>query len=59
MHHVLDAVRHRVSEYAKKNSEEDFAECMKVFVMNPDDFKKRFPNRYAFLERLAKDLSSD
>lgn len=47
----------RVSEYAETNNEEDFAECMKAYIMNHEKFKNDFPNRAAFIRLMAQRLS--
>jgi len=38
-----------VSSYARVNIEEDFAESMRLFLMNPDLMSKAFPLRHQFL----------
>ena len=47
----------RVSDYAKTNDVEDFAECMKAYITRHENFKNFFPNRAAFIRRLAQALS--
>lgn len=49
--------QHRVSSYAKTNDEEDFAECMREYIMNHEYFKQMFPNRAAFIRRMAQKIS--
>jgi hypothetical protein len=48
---------HRVSSYAKTNDAEDFAECIKAYICDHDYFKKVFPNRAAYICRVAQKLS--
>ncbi|MBO4849870.1 MAG: hypothetical protein J5529_03090 [Prevotella sp.] len=47
----------RVSDYAKTNDSEDFAECMKEYIHNHGDFKKNYPNRAAYIRKMAQQLS--
>lgn len=47
----------RISDYARKNNQEDFAECMKAYLLDHDYFKERYPNRAAFIREMAKKLS--
>lgn len=48
---------HRVSEYAKTNDVEDFAECWRCYIMDHDYFKRLFPNRAAYLRKRAQVLA--
>ncbi len=48
---------HRVSSYAKTNDQEDFAECIKSYICDHEYFKKAFPNRAAYIRRMAQKLS--
>lgn len=41
-----------VSEYSLRNSSEDFAESIRMFVDNPTEMKKIAPLRYQVIERL-------
>lgn len=47
----------RVTKYAKTNDEEDFAECIKMYINKHDYFKGAFPNRAAFIRKMAQKLS--
>lgn len=49
--------QHRVSSYAKTNDAEDFAECIRMYIQDHDYFKKAFPNRAAFIRKMAQKLS--
>lgn len=49
--------RSRVSRYAHTNDIEDFAECMKHYITEHEEFKKYFPNRAAFIRKMAQALS--
>lgn len=44
-----------VSEYSKRNTGEDFAEAVRMFVTNPEMLKKIAPLRYKVIERLMRD----
>lgn len=48
---------HRVSNYALTNDQEDFAECMRVYINEHEYFKNAFPNRAAFIRKMAQVLS--
>jgi len=48
---------HRVSSYAGTNDAEDFAECVKAYICDHNYFKKAFPNRAAYIRRVAQKLS--
>lgn len=48
---------HRVSSYAKTNDTEDFAECVSAYITSHEYFKKAFPNRAAYIRRIAQKLS--
>lgn len=47
----------RISKYAKTNNSEDFAECMKAYLTDHDYFKSNFPNRAAFIRKMAQKYS--
>ena len=49
--------QHRVSNYAKTNDIEDFAECISMYITDHEYFKKAFPNRAAYIRRIAQELS--
>lgn len=49
--------QHRVSSYAMTNDVEDFAECMKMYIIDHEYFKQAFPNRAAFIREMAQKLS--
>ena len=48
---------YRVSEYAKTNDGEDFAECIKAYIIDHDNFKKYFPYRAAYIRKMAQQQS--
>ena len=47
-----------VSSYAtqSQSKHEDFADSVAEFVLNPISFKKRFPNRFKYIEEVLKQL---
>ncbi len=45
------------TEYASKNEKEDFAESMKLFLVNRAKLKKIAPNRELYLHELTKNLN--
>ncbi len=47
-----------VSKYARTNPREDFAESMKAYITDHDNFKKFFPNRAAYIRAFAKSIST-
>jgi len=47
----------RVSKYAETNDYEDFAECMRVYIMDHEYLKTWFPNRAEFIRKMAQRLS--
>ena len=49
--------QHRVSSYAKTNDAEDFAECIRMYITDHEYFKQAFPNRAAFIRRMAQKIS--
>ena len=49
--------KHRVSSYAKTNDAEDFAECIRMYIQDHDYIKHAFPNRAAFIRKMAQKLS--
>ncbi len=48
---------HRISRYAKTNDSEDFAECMRYYITDHGYIKQHFPNRAAYIRRMAQNLS--
>lgn len=46
-----------VSKYAMTNNVEDFAESMREYITNHDEFKQNYPNRAAFIRQMAQRLS--
>lgn len=46
-----------VSKYAMTNHSEDFAESMREYITNHDWFKKSYPNRAAYIRKMAQRLS--
>lgn len=49
--------RNYPTTYAGKHSREDFAESIKLFINDKDKFKEEYPNRAAFLRKMAQELS--
>lgn len=48
---------HRVSSYALTNDQEDFAECIKAYITDREYFKNAYPNRAAYIRKIAQVLS--
>lgn len=48
---------HRVSPYALTNDQEDFAECVRVYICDHEYFKNAYPNRAAYIRSVAQKLS--
>jgi hypothetical protein len=46
-----------VSKYAMTNHSEDFAESMREYITNHKWFKKSYPNRAAYIRKMAQRLS--
>lgn len=44
-----------VSEYSKRNTGEDFAEAVRMFITDPEKLKRIAPLRYKVIERLMRD----
>ncbi len=51
---AISSDKNTPSEYAKTNSQEDFAESVAHYFINPEEFKKNFPNRAAYLIKIFK-----
>ena len=49
---------YRVSNYAKTNDSENFAECIRAYINDHETFKKMFPNCAAYIRKMAQKLSS-
>ena len=49
--------RNYPATYAGKHSREDFAESIKLFINDKEKFKEEYPNRAAFLRKMAQGLS--
>lgn len=54
---AIDSGEPPVSEYAKKNTGEDFAEAVRMYVDDPEQLKMDYPERYQVIDRLMKDDS--
>ena len=44
-----------LTEYSRRNKSEDFAESVKIFVVDPGGLEKKAPRRYAVIRRLMRD----
>ncbi len=42
-----------VTEYGKQSLREDFAESLKLYIKDAEDFRKKFPNRARILEEIV------
>ena len=51
--------RNYPTTYAGKHSREDFAESVNLFINDKEKFKEEYPNRAAFLRRMAQVLSGN
>ena len=56
---VINEENSSVSEYGNTSIQEDFADSMKEYAKNPEDFKKKHPKRYEMIKRMFQMADPD